>query len=156
MRGLMAAASFVWRRLAVRRAPLLACPPACSGAFQPGFLATAGPVRLGMGGRCSRVESFVTQKFQGGLGGGEAGEEGGRGRCVRTGAGLGGDASHPARPLLSLWPGTGRGAPNPAPRAFPRLRGGPNWHREAKCPEYGNSFVVDLLPPLKYNWYRWA
>lgn len=73
MRGLMAAASFVWRRLAVRRAPLLACPPACSGAFQPGFLATVGPVRLGMGGRCSRVESFVTQKFQGGLGGGRRG-----------------------------------------------------------------------------------
>lgn len=74
VRGLMAAASFVWRRLAVRCAPLLLpCPPACSGAFQPGFLATAGPVRFGMGGRGSRVESFVTQKFQGGLGGGGGG-----------------------------------------------------------------------------------
>lgn len=82
MRGLMAAASFVWRRLAVRCAPLLPCPPACSGAFQPGFLATAGPVRFGMGGRGSRVESFVTQKFQGGLGGGGRGREAGAAACA--------------------------------------------------------------------------
>lgn len=81
---------------------LPARPPAGSYASQPGFFSTAGPVCRGRGGRGSRVESFVTQKFQGGLGGGGEEGEGGRGRCVRSCAGLGGDASHPARPLLSL------------------------------------------------------
>lgn len=38
-----------------------------------------------------------------GRGGRGGGREGSRGRCVRTGAGLGGDASRPARPLLSFW-----------------------------------------------------
>lgn len=153
MRGLMAA-SFVWRRLAVRCAPPPGLPASVLGSISAGVLGHRGPGAFRHGRPRFPSGKFCDAEISGRIGRGEEGE-GGRGRCVRTGAGLGGDASHPARPLLSLRPGSGRGAPNPAPRAFPRRKGGPSWHHpEAKCPEYGNSFVVDLLPLLKYNWYR--
>lgn len=72
----------------------LLCKPA-------GFLRHRGPGVLRQGRPRFPSGKFCDAEISGRIGRGEEGE-GGRGCCVRTSAGLGCDASHPARPLLSL------------------------------------------------------
>lgn len=108
LRGLMAAASFVWRRPAVLRGrpptpiPIPPGLPASGFACKPaGLLRPRRPGASRQGRPRFPSGKFCDAEISGRIGRGEEGE-GGQGRCVRTCAGLGGDASHPARPLLSL------------------------------------------------------
>lgn len=123
--GVMAAASFVWCWVALRPTsgrgldqpgswPARTWKGGRSGHLVPAGLPSAGFLvsarfpqawRCSPGGRVSGVESFVTQNFRGGMGGGG---EGVKGRCLRGGAGLWAQENTGAAPGIhwrfSLWP----------------------------------------------------